>query len=149
MAGFVLLALLASAAAPDCQALKGAVLRDKCELRQSVQQIPEAQCEDQKTQLDMNICSFRDYLESDIELNQTWSRIERTFDREPKKGSGQSDFEALLEAQRAWLVYRDKQCDAEAVAFEGGSMQPTVESTCLARVTRVRTEELNALLEYN
>lgn len=149
MTGILLIALLGAATPADCETLKGAVLRDKCELRQSVEQIPEAQCENPNTQLDMNICSYRDYLESDIELNQTWSRIKRTFDREPRQFSGQTDFGSLLEAQRAWLVYREKQCNAEAVAYEGGSMQPTVESTCLARVTRARTEELKALSEYN
>ena len=149
MTGILLIALLGAATPVDCAVLKGTVLRDKCELQQSVEQIPEAQCNDPKTQLDMNVCSYRDYLASDIELNRTWSRIERKMDRESKKWSGQTDFGALLESQRAWLVYRDKQCNAEAVAFEGGSMQPTVESTCLARVTRVRIEELNALVEYN
>jgi len=53
----------------------------------------------------------------------------------------------LLEAQRAWLVYRDAQCRLEGYSLLGGSAQPMIVSGCLAMLTRQRTQELRDLVE--
>ncbi|MNT91411.1 hypothetical protein D3C72_2325040 [compost metagenome] len=55
--------------------------------------------------------------------------------------------EALKKAQRAWIGYRDGQCELAGFEARGGSMEPMLVSGCLAQLTTTRTEELKALLE--
>jgi uncharacterized protein YecT (DUF1311 family) len=52
----------------------------------------------------------------------------------------------LGRAERAWLGYRKSNCAAEASIYEGGTIQPLIQTRCLARVTRARAEELRAQL---
>jgi len=49
---------------------------------------------------------------------------------------------ALRAEQRAWQQRRDRVCRREGEKFEGGSMQPQVESQCLLDRTRKRVVEL-------
>lgn len=125
-------------AAPDCTRTTGALARDECELRESLAMDPEPDCGG--TQSDMNICSYRDYLRADIELNRTWKALTNST-----KGT---DFARnLLEGQRAWLTYREKHCDVWRSRYEGGSMMPLVVNHCLTEITKFRTNELKRLLE--
>ena len=50
--------------------------------------------------------------------------------------------EALRQAQREWVDFRDDACAAEALLVQGGTAQPMVGTLCLARLTRTRTEDL-------
>ncbi|HYC56899.1 MAG TPA: lysozyme inhibitor LprI family protein [Candidatus Binatia bacterium] len=51
----------------------------------------------------------------------------------------------LRAAQRAWLGYRDANCEAETGQYEGGSMQPMVRLGCLTHQSRQRMEELHRI----
>lgn len=108
---------------------------------------PAVDCADAMTQRDMNICAQRDYEAADAELNAQWATTKALLAESDKSadadGEGASD--RLLAAQRAWLSYRDKQCALEGFAVEGGSMQPLILSSCLADLTRKRTEDLSDL----
>jgi uncharacterized protein YecT (DUF1311 family) len=53
---------------------------------------------------------------------------------------------ALRDAQRAWLVFRDKSCDYEAGKDPRGSME-TIQYFCLQGITRHRIEDLASYLE--
>jgi uncharacterized protein YecT (DUF1311 family) len=52
----------------------------------------------------------------------------------------------LETAQAHWIRYRDAHCDWVASASEGGTIQPTVRTTCLANVTWERIGELKLTL---
>lgn len=136
-------AAVAAAAPPDCDKLGSAVARDECELAQSMAMKPAPNCADRETQLELNVCSFRDYLRADMELNRTWAAV-------TKKVSGKgAAFGLLREGQRAWLTYRDKQCAVWGKWYEGGSIAPLIINSCLTDITRFRTKELGQLLEDN
>ncbi len=53
--------------------------------------------------------------------------------------------DALLAAQRAWLKFRDSECEVEAYAVRGGSMEPQIAAECEARLTQERTKQLAAI----
>jgi uncharacterized protein YecT (DUF1311 family) len=104
---------------------------------------PPPDCVKRYSQFDLNVCSFRDYLHADIELNQTW-------DAATKRLAGQQKvFRTLLAGQRAWLTYRDKQCDVWAQWYEGGTVASLMINSCLTDITKFRTKELGQLLEEN
>ncbi|HET7409058.1 MAG TPA: lysozyme inhibitor LprI family protein [Paracoccaceae bacterium] len=94
-------------------------------------------CSDPQTQIEMNECAHLDYLAADEMLNAEYKRARAAL--------GESGATALRDAQRAWIVFRDKACEVEGAQFAGGSIRPMVVAGCLARLTRRRTEDLRLL----
>jgi uncharacterized protein YecT (DUF1311 family) len=105
----------------------------------SAQQGKEPDCDDARTQLEMNLCALRQYEAADAEMNRAYSRLRAAVDAEERA--------ALLAAQRAWLRFRDAHCAYEAAGVRGGSMAPMVHSGCMAETTRERTRQLKNALE--
>lgn len=95
----------------------------------------QPRCDPNGTQMEINACAYEDYARADAALNAEWKHAKAFADQ---IGAGK----ALLSAQRAWITYRDGQCEAEAAAFAGGSIQPTIRAGCLSRMTQARTVEL-------
>ncbi|CUH65227.1 hypothetical protein TG4357_01741 [Thalassovita gelatinovora] len=108
-------------------------------------------CSNPQTQRDMNQCAYQmwQYADEDLNLAYQLARdVMRTTDSylpENLKGAEA----ALRDAQRAWIPFRDKACEAEGFAFRGGSMEPLMVLSCKERLTRQRTEELRSLTEMN
>lgn len=109
---------------------------------------------DRGVQQEMNICAYREFVEADAALNAQWSITRaamRASDAE-REEHGYDDwderpgyFDTLLEAQRAWLTYRDAHCRSEGYNARGGSLEPLLVSTCKTALTNSRTEELREL----
>ncbi|TVQ18652.1 MAG: DUF1311 domain-containing protein [Leptolyngbya sp. DLM2.Bin15] len=91
-------------------------------------------CQNPQTQSDMNFCAGETYKVADDDLNRIYQQV---LNQLP-----QSDRPSLIEAQEAWLAYRDTNCDFEASLFEGGSIQPLMYYSCLERMTDERIEVL-------
>jgi uncharacterized protein YecT (DUF1311 family) len=60
----------------------------------------------------------------------------------PDAQVGPSYQNALLAAQRAWLAYRDAECQLASYEFRGGSAMPMAHAQCLADLTNARTKQL-------
>ncbi|MGJ8571867.1 MAG: lysozyme inhibitor LprI family protein [Hoeflea sp.] len=111
-------------------------------------------CIDPQSQFEMTYCAGVDYDEADADLNAIWPDIvaaaksndDYVADMARDRGVP-TTLEALRTAQRAWIKFRDAQCEYEAYAVFGGTMQPMVGSMCLARLTRERIEVLTQALE--
>jgi len=111
-------------------------------------------CIDPQTQMEMTFCAGVDYQEADTALNALWPDVlaaaklndEYVGDMARERGVP-TTVEALRDAQRAWIRFRDAQCEFEAYEVFGGTMQPMVGSLCLARLTRERITLLSQALE--
>lgn len=112
---------------------------------------PAGECDDPRTQAEMNICAARDFAAADAALNEQWTiaatqmkardaAVDREYDRQP------GHFETLLESQRAWLKFRDAQCLAEGFKARGGSLQPLLVSQCKSYLTELRIQQLRDLV---
>lgn len=109
------------------------------------QQTPsEDVCNDPLTQYEMNYCADRDWRMADEDLNATY-----VWAMERAKAWSEEAAIALRDAQRAWIPYRDRACEAEGILFEGGSIQPLIVMSCKAHLTRLRTEDIRAIYEQN
>lgn len=110
----------------------------------------EAGCQTATSQVEMVDCARSVYEAEDKRLNTVYKQamaLMRQWDSGlSKELAGGPD--ALREAQRAWLVYRDAGCKAEGFAMRGGSNEPLLVYGCLARVTAERSAALADLLEY-
>jgi uncharacterized protein YecT (DUF1311 family) len=116
--------------------------------------VPGWNCDDPQVQQEMNWCAGRDFEVADERLNAQWkitSAVMKQRDAEwAEIGSADARpgfFPSLLEAQRAWLRYRDAHCRVDGYIARGGTLEPLLVSTCKARLTRMRTDELKALVE--
>jgi len=100
------------------------------------QPAPDCSAPSKLPQQDINWCAAQEYAEADAALNARWPAA-----RAGAREAGAE--EALVTAQRLWLQYRDAACAAEAKPWEGGSMQPFILSTCLARLTWQRVDDID------
>ncbi len=111
----------------------------------------EANCADPQSNLEMKICAGQAYRAADGDLNADYLMARdamRQMDKDlPKELRGAE--KALLKGQRAWIKYRDGACDAEGFTVRGGTMESLIVTSCLARLTRQRSEDLRTLFEEN
>lgn len=111
-------------------------------------------CANPITQVEMSSCAGLDYEQADSDLNALWPKVvaaakandEYIGDMARDRGVP-TTFEALRAAQRAWIKFRDAQCEYEAYEVFGGTAQPMVGSLCLAQLTRERIDVLSRALE--
>ncbi|MEY9780236.1 lysozyme inhibitor LprI family protein [Sinorhizobium fredii] len=115
-------------------------------------QEPEVDCQKAETQMDLNMCADQEYQAADADLNKAYRKAIAAMQETDKELGGidaayVGAVEALKKAQRAWIGYRDGQCELAGFEARGGSMEPMLVSGCLAELTRKRTAELKELLE--
>lgn len=111
---------------------------------------PQIDCaSDSLPQQHMNFCAAQDFHAADAALNAQWkvtADISKRRDADyPAEDGRPGYFASLLKAQRAWLDYRDAQCQSAGFLYRGGSLEPFVVATCRTRLTKLRTEELRQL----
>ncbi len=80
----------------------------------------------------------------------TMAQADKTRDADLKDGSSKPDGRptyqtALLAAERAWLAYRDANCETVGLTFRGGAYEDEADGKCVNEMTRKRTIELKAL----
>lgn len=107
------------------------------------------QCDDPQSQAAMTMCSRADFAAEDAEMNRQWDATVgamKTRDAGRESDDRQPGYyDTLLEAQRAWLKYRDAECLSQSFMARGGSMQPMLEAQCKAYLTELRIEQLRVL----
>ncbi len=75
--------------------------------------------------------------EMDKQLNAKYQQIIKMY----KESKSTEEVKLLVEAQRAWIRYRDKVCEFEDHAF--GGINSISWARCKARITETRLKELN------
>nr|WP_156958554.1 lysozyme inhibitor LprI family protein [Labrenzia sp. DG1229] len=104
-------------------------------------------CSNPVSQMEMTLCAERDWQAADAELNTAY-KVAMAKMREmdgylPDSLKGAAD--ALRDAQRAWVPYRDKACAAYGFLARGGTLEPQLIYVCRAQLTSTRVNELNEL----
>jgi uncharacterized protein YecT (DUF1311 family) len=102
--------------------------------------------EGEQTQMKRNACAADAHREAEVRLNDTWLKLRDVMRHGMGAYDPEASFPMLVETQRAWITYRDKQCATEALSYAGGSAQPQIVNNCLARITDARTRELEDML---
>ncbi|HEX7687944.1 MAG TPA: lysozyme inhibitor LprI family protein [Burkholderiaceae bacterium] len=95
------------------------------------------QCD--RDNLTLRICASYRLTEQDLRLNHVYSRLLQTTKNEHTDA-------LLIKAERAWLGFRDAQCEFEGAESQlGGTMPIAVVADCKADLTERRAESLEAL----
>jgi uncharacterized protein YecT (DUF1311 family) len=109
----------------------------------------EIDCPNAMAQMELNQCAYEDWEAADAELNAAYQRAKellQDWDANLPEDE-QSGAEALKQAQRAWITFRDKACEAEGYAMRGGSAEPLLVYGCMRLLTEERTGHLTAMVE--
>ena len=111
-------------------------------------------CPDAKSQIDLNECYATLYQSDDTQLNATYNHIvgfmkKNLLVAQEEKNTtlithNETSLTKLLAAQRAWLSYRDANCESVKFQYEGGSIQSMIWSQCMAATTQQRIATLTA-----
>jgi len=111
-------------------------------------------CAAPQTQVELTACAGIDFETADRALNDLWPKLVAAAKANDAYVAEQASLtgvpttlEALRTAQRAWIGFRDAQCDYEAYAVFGGTAQPMIGSLCLARLTNERIDQLVEAME--
>ncbi|MBB3945950.1 uncharacterized protein YecT (DUF1311 family) [Rhizobium skierniewicense] len=107
----------------------------------------EPNCAEPSTQSDMNACADLDYEKADKDLNAAYQQVRKKMSDWDKSAEDDTKgaVDALVVAQRAWVSFRDANCESFGFQARGGSMEPMLVSSCLADMSTKRAEDLRAL----
>ncbi len=111
-------------------------------------------CRNAATQPDANTCSANNAINDDAQLNLAYRMVVRFFENNSKTDAGDPALQAtdnaelrdLKAAEKAWIAYRDAECNFEAEGYAGGSIQPMIETNCQAALTVQQTKRLKSQL---
>lgn len=97
-------------------------------------------CANANDQASMNECADKEFKSSDRELNQRYNEIKARLkdDTDTTK--------RLVAAQRAWVSYRDAECDFSSFGVAGGSIYPMIAAQCRSALTNSRIDDFKNYL---
>ncbi|WP_426702961.1 lysozyme inhibitor LprI family protein [Rhodanobacter sp. Col0626] len=109
-----------------------------------------ANCDSANNTVQMNACMADEVKAADLTLNHTYQRVLATLngaDSDQQQSYPASTKAALIEAERAWVKYRDADCKAVYNHWKGGTIRTSMELGCRQERAEQRTRQLEAFLE--
>ena len=101
---------------------------------------PVTDCGKFTTQMDLNKCAVDNLKSADKALNEVYQAL-------MAKQDGGASKQRLKAAQRAWIAFRDRECEFEVGPQEGGgTIWPMENAGCLEGTTATRIRELKQAL---
>ena len=92
-----------------------------------------------QTQLELNEESAKALKKADDALNAAYKELLAKLDDEGKT--------KLQAAEKAWIKFRDAECESAADDYRGGSIKPLIYNNCTKALTETRTADLKARLK--
>jgi len=99
-----------------------------------------AGCTNASDQRTLNECANNEYKKSDSELNKIYKDIRKRLDQQPDSAK------KLVAAQRAWIAFRDAECNFAAANSQDGSAYGMLISVCRDRLTQARIKDFKTYL---
>lgn len=107
-------------------------------------------CDQASATMEIDICMSREYERADAELNDRYERLRaqlQRFEDEVECAACSGMSRMLVEAQRHWIGFRDRDCDAVYAHAADGSGRNQAMLECLIEHTRIRTRQLDRRIE--
>ncbi|MEO1522111.1 MAG: lysozyme inhibitor LprI family protein [Cyanobacteria bacterium J06633_2] len=114
---------------------------DSTENRESqhIAQESDFNCDNPQYQLEMTYCAGLDHQRADDALNLVYRDLLAVVSDARRQ--------KLIDAELAWIQYRDATCEFERSQYAGGSIEPMIYNLCMARLTEEQTQQLEIYLE--
>jgi uncharacterized protein YecT (DUF1311 family) len=100
----------------------------------------QTNCKNLQTQAAIANCAILFSQASNKKLNQIYQQLRASL-----KGSQREKL--LVDAQLAWISFRDANCTFEKSRFEGGSIATTIYYGCIDEMTKQRANKLENYLQ--
>lgn len=94
-------------------------------------------CDNAMDEAAMNACADQSFKKADEDLNAVYQKL-----RDRKKDD-EDAARLLIAAERAWVAFRDAECQFDAADSLGGSIYPMIYANCLERLTRARVKQFD------
>src|SRR5262245_50073705 len=91
-----------------------------------------------QSQAEMTASAAAAYKKADAELGSKYKKILARLRPE--------QVTSFREAERAWIAFRDAECDFGSSGVAGGSARPMIEALCLESETRTRIKQFDTWL---
>lgn len=107
-------------------------------------------CANASSTVELNFCAGEEFEKADAELNKAYQKALAAIPglAGDKPFDAKSWENALRASQRAWLAFRDAECDQHVPMFwSGGTGTSSAVIGCKTQKTRARTQELNEQYE--
>lgn len=101
-------------------------------------------CSTIQTQGAMNTCFSDEWKQADDALNRKYQALVARLKAQQTRPEA---FTLLRDSERAWISYRDTQCDFETYQNKGGSVHSGAISMCMTKMTNDRITLLDAQLD--
>ena len=103
-------------------------------------------CANATSNVEMTDCAWKAYKAADKELNAVWKQVMASIKPDDflPADAAKTWKEDLLSSQRAWITFKEKDCDAVAYEWYGGSGANLAVGSCLYHHTMLRTKDLKA-----
>jgi uncharacterized protein YecT (DUF1311 family) len=102
-------------------------------------------CNRASSTIEMNYCSERAFEKADAKLNEAYQAVLKHI----RANGGEAPYdsksweEALRASQRAWIAYRDAECNGLVpMEWSGGTGTTTAVNGCMSELTEARTKVL-------
>jgi uncharacterized protein YecT (DUF1311 family) len=112
-----------------------------------------ADCIEPQSSAEMKICTEIELKAADVELNKVYAEAVTAAREQYRTMRGEPgykrmpDSEAVLrKAQRAWVEFRDANCDYQYQVYYGGSLAGLSYLACKAEMTKARVKELKIMM---
>jgi uncharacterized protein YecT (DUF1311 family) len=108
-------------------------------------------CASQANTIEINQCLGKQLEARDKSLNAAYrALLQRLDESDPSDGVDYPRARRLLvEAQRAWISFRDNDCRGRVVLYERGTIRWEIYTECLIAHTERRTNELKSWMMTN
>jgi uncharacterized protein YecT (DUF1311 family) len=91
----------------------------------------------------VELCASRDYRAADLQLNEAYRAVVASIDKADVPPEARAKWHnALVEAQRHWIAFRDAECALTGYEWYGGTGRAGAETTCMTQLTKSRTAAL-------
>lgn len=101
-------------------------------------------CVTQRDTAEMTACASNTFASKDAEMNQAYKALLLSLASQYEGGEAgaKAARKLLVEAQRAWIKFRDHDCEGQYKLWQDGSIRGIIHYGCLTDRTEQRTKEL-------
>lgn len=113
---------------------------------------PKIDCDNASSTVEMNFCADKDFEAADKALNTAYQQALKAVPEmaiaDNERFNAKVWEKSLRASQRAWIAYRDAECQEHVPMFWGGGTGTTVAVIgCMTELTKTRTKELKESYE--
>jgi uncharacterized protein YecT (DUF1311 family) len=98
---------------------------------------PDSPCKANETTVDLANCLWKAWQREDGELNRYYAVVQEHLQPD--------ELADLRSAEKAWIGFRDLNCNAEKALYEGGTAPGPAYNACKEAMTRHRLAELKTM----